>query len=60
MYTGVLVHIATFASLILSQYQVAALVNVIVNNGVGSNGVIVRGIIGRRSLVGGCWGGRKY
>ena len=62
MYTGVLVHIATFASLILSQYQVAALVDVIVNNGVASNrgGVIVRGIIGRRSLVGGCWGGRKY
>ena len=37
MYTGVLVHIATFASLILSQYQVAALVDVIVNNRVASN-----------------------
>ena len=37
MYTGVLVHIATFANLILSQYQVAALVHVIVNNGVASN-----------------------
>ena len=37
MYTGVLVHIATFANLILSQYQVAALVDVIVNNGVASN-----------------------
>ena len=51
MYTGVLVHIAQ-ATLILSQYQV--LLTIIVNDGVAGDrgGVIVRGIIGRRSLVG--------
>ena len=51
MYTGVLVQIAQ-ATLILSQYQV--LVSMIVNDGVTSDrgGVIVRGIIGRTSLVG--------
>ena len=51
MYTGVLVHIAQ-ATLILSQYQV--LVTIFVNDGVTSDrgGVIVRGIIGRTSLVG--------